>query len=75
MPELTHPDSPELWQTARTLVREYAASLDTNLDFQNFDQELSHFEIEYAPPTGTFLLARNDREFLACGALRRFSTT
>jgi putative acetyltransferase len=75
MPELIHPDSPELWETARSLVREYAASLNVNLAFQNFEEELLHFESEYAPPTGTFLLARTNNEFLGCGALRRFSTT
>jgi putative acetyltransferase len=75
MPELLHPDSPELWQIARTLVREYAASLNVNLDFQNFEEELLHFEQEYAPPTGTFLLARANTEFLGCGALRCFSET
>jgi putative acetyltransferase len=79
MAELIHPDSPPLWDTARTLVREYAASLNVNLDFQNFDEELLHFETEYAPPTGAFLLARNDARnenaFLACGALRRLSAT
>ena len=73
MPELIHPNSPALWQTARDLVREYATSLNISLDFQNFDEELLRFEAEYAPPTGTFLLARNESEFLACGALRRFS--
>ncbi len=46
-----------------------------NLDFQNFDEELLHFETEYAAPTGAFLLARNGAEFLGCGALRRFSVT
>jgi putative acetyltransferase len=73
MVELIHPDSPSLWDTARTLVREYAASLNVSLDFQNFDDELLHLEHEYAPPTGTFLLARHNNDFFACGALRRFS--
>ena len=75
MTELIHPDCPRLWETARELVREYAASLNVSLDFQNFDEELKHFEKEYAPPSGTFLLARNEGEFLGCGALRRFSVT
>jgi putative acetyltransferase len=59
MIELVHPNSSSLWETARVLVREYAASLNVNLDFQNFDEELLYFEKEYAPPGGTFLLARN----------------
>jgi putative acetyltransferase len=75
MIELGSPNSASLWETARDLVREYAASLNVNLDFQNFDYELLHFETEYAAPAGTFLLARNDDEFLGCGALRRFSVS
>ena len=75
MSELVHPNSASLWETARALVREYAASLNVSLDFQNFDDELLHFESEYAPPAGIFLLARNETEFLGCGALRRFSAT
>jgi putative acetyltransferase len=75
VPELIQPSSPSLWEVARVLVREYAASLGVSLDFQNFDDELLHFETKYAPPDGTFLLARNAGEFLACGALRRFSAS
>lgn len=75
MTELLHPDSPQLWQTARTLVREYAASLNIDLAFQKFEDELLHFERDYAPPTGTFLLARQNEEFLACGAFRCFSAS
>lgn len=75
MAALMQPDSPELWQIARDLVREYAASLNVSLDFQNFDDELLHFEKEYAPPSGAFLLANNGNEFVGCGALRRFSAT
>jgi putative acetyltransferase len=73
--ELIHPDSAALWETARTLVREYAASLNVSLDFQNFDHELLHLEQEYSPPGGTFLFARQNNDFLACGAFRRFSAT
>jgi putative acetyltransferase len=75
MVELIHPNAPSLWQAARSLVREYAASLNVNLDFQNFDEELLHFETEYAPPGGAFLIARDSNDFLGCGALRRFSAT
>jgi len=75
MANIIQPDTPQLWETARLLVREYAASLNVNLDFQNFEEELLHFEIEYAPPTGAFLLARQDDEFLACVAMRRFSAS
>jgi putative acetyltransferase len=73
MAELIQPDSLELWQIARELVREYAESLNVSLCFQNFDHELLHFEDEYGPPTGAFLLARHNNEIVGCGAFRHFS--
>ena len=53
--------TPHEWDEARRLVREYAASLDVDLSFQNFDQELQHFTTEYAAPTGAFILAEDAR--------------
>jgi putative acetyltransferase len=70
MIELIHPNSSSLWETARVLVREYAASLNVNLDFQNFDEELLQFEKEYAPPGGTFLLARKFSDLRSHGDIR-----
>ena len=37
---LIQPGSPEQWAAARALVEEYAASLQLDLDFQNFDDEI-----------------------------------
>jgi GNAT superfamily N-acetyltransferase len=61
------------WDAARGLVREYAASLDVDLSFQNFDEELQHFATEYAPPGGAFILAEEAGLYLACIGVRRFS--
>jgi GNAT superfamily N-acetyltransferase len=65
--------TPHEWDEARRLVREYAASLDVDLAFQNFDEELQRFSSEYAPPKGAFLLARDQGEYLACIGVREFS--
>ncbi|HKQ12743.1 MAG TPA: GNAT family N-acetyltransferase [Steroidobacteraceae bacterium] len=65
--------SPHEWDEARRLVREYAASLDVDLSFQNFDEELRHFATEYAPPGGAFILAQETGLSLACIGLRQFS--
>jgi GNAT superfamily N-acetyltransferase len=73
MLELVQPDSVSLWDVARRLVDEYAASLQIDLSFQNFAQEVRHLETEYGPPHGHFLLARRDGTFVGCGGLRRFS--
>jgi putative acetyltransferase len=60
-------------ETARTLFREYAAGLDVNLSFQNFDEELATLPGAYAPPDGRLLLAWDDAEPAGCVALRRFA--
>jgi GNAT superfamily N-acetyltransferase len=65
--------SPDQWHEARRLVREYAASLDVDLSFQNFEQELEHFSIEYAAPQGAVLLAEEAGQYVACIGVRRFS--
>ncbi|MGH8238134.1 MAG: GNAT family N-acetyltransferase [Steroidobacteraceae bacterium] len=65
--------APHEWDAARRLVQEYAASLDVDLSFQNFDQELQHFTTEYATPTGAFILAEDAGQYLACIGVRRFS--
>jgi len=55
------------------IFREYAASLDVDLCFQNFDAELVSLPGEYAPPSGQLLLAYVDAELAGCGALRPFA--
>jgi GNAT superfamily N-acetyltransferase len=65
--------TPHEWDEARRLVREYAASLDVDLSFQNFDAELQHFTMEYAAPRGAFILAEEQGQYLACIGIRQFS--
>jgi len=72
---LLKPESAAEWREARRLVEEYAASLNLDLSFQNFAQELEHFENEYSPPSGAFLLAQNKSFFVGCAGLRRLSDT
>jgi len=54
----------------RALLREYAASLAFELDFQDFDRELAELPGAYAPPRGALLVARVDDRPAGCVALR-----
>ncbi|HEX7336208.1 MAG TPA: GNAT family N-acetyltransferase [Gemmatimonadales bacterium] len=56
--------------TVRGLFEEYAASLDFDLCFQGFQQELAELPGDYAPPAGRILLARVENDTAGCVALR-----
>lgn len=62
--------SPEQLQATREIFEEYARSLDVDLCFQQFDQELASLPGEYAEPRGALLLALVDGAPAGCCALR-----
>ena len=68
--ELVEPDSPTLLDAAREVLREYAASLEVDLCFQDFDQELATLPGDYAAPDGCLLLAYVDGALAGCGGFR-----
>lgn len=59
------------FEQARRLLKAYAASLDIDLCFQNFDEELANLPARYAPPNGCLLLAVYGNQAAGCVALRR----
>ncbi|MDD4858403.1 MAG: GNAT family N-acetyltransferase, partial [Candidatus Krumholzibacteria bacterium] len=71
MVKLVHVDSAEEMPIVRRLFEDYAASLDIDLCFQDFDRELETLPGEYAPPFGTIILAYSGEEIAGCVALRR----
>ena len=67
---ITSADDPRVPE-ARMLLLEYAESLNVDLSFQNFDQELDEFPGAYLPPGGALLLATRDGQVAGSVALRR----
>jgi len=58
----------------RALFLEYGRSLDFNLCFQGFDEELAGLPGAYAPPRGRLLLARSDGAVIGGVGLRPLET-
>lgn len=72
---IEHAESAELLKLVRELFLEYAQSLDVDLCFQNFSEELAGLPGEYARPEGRLLLASENGHAIGCGALRRDGDT
>jgi ribosomal protein S18 acetylase RimI-like enzyme len=60
-------------EPVRVLFREYAGSLGFDLCFENFEQELVDLPGQYAPPSGSLLLATVGDEPAGCVALKKLA--
>jgi len=54
----------------KDLFQEYAESLNFDLDFQDFGEELETLPGKYAPPLGSLLVAKENGETVGCVAVR-----
>ncbi len=73
MLSLIEAETPEQFAQVRQLWREYAAWLEVDLCFQNFEKELAELPGRYAPPEGRLLLALSDHQLAGCIALRKIA--
>lgn len=71
---VTESSTQDAMDAIRDLFREYAQSLQIDLCFQNFEEELAQLPGEYVGPGGALLLACVDGQFAGCCALRRLAS-
>jgi DNA-binding MarR family transcriptional regulator/GNAT superfamily N-acetyltransferase len=64
------------FEDAKSLFKEYAASLDFDLSFQGFEKELATIGKQYRPPRGALLLCYyEDEQAVGCAGVRELSET
>jgi ribosomal protein S18 acetylase RimI-like enzyme len=59
------------YEAARGLFKEYVASVDNDLAFENFEAELSNIRLLYSAPQCGILIAENDQVPVGCSAIRK----
>ena len=62
------------FEMAKKLFLEYAESLNFNICFQNFEEELNNLSEEYTRPRGCLLLALQDNRAIGCVTLSKCSS-
>lgn len=72
--EIVSPTSAHDFDVLREIFREYAASLDVDLAFQDFDTELATLPGEYVGPRGALLMVTVNHQVAGCCALRPLDT-
>lgn len=70
-PAIVDAGAKEYLTFVKELFLEYAKSLPFDLDFQNFDEEISHLPGEYSAPDGVILIASVGEKPAGCVALRK----
>ncbi len=65
-------DTSEDFDDARNLFQQYANSLETDLSFQDFSNELDTIDKQYNKPAGALVLAYANGMAVGCVGIRRF---
>lgn len=52
------------------IIREYAAWLDIDMGFQNFDEEMAHIDSKYCLPSGSLWVVQNGENLVGCIGFR-----
>lgn len=68
--EIRQATSVEDYAAGKALIEEYAEALGVDLSFQNFSAEIADLPKMYGAGRGCLLLARIDREWVGCVAIR-----
>ncbi len=67
--------SPEDFQLAVGLFKEYADQIEVDLSFQKFDEEMANIEHQYSKPWGVLYLIYYREKLAGCFAIRKFEST
>ena len=67
--------TPQHYEVAVELFKEYAAALGVDLCFQNFDQELQTLPQKYGLPTGALWLLEVEGHFVGCVAIYQINAS
>ena len=70
MIKIVEANTKDLIEKSKDLIREYAQSLEFDLGFQEFDQEMENFPGPYALPGACLYIALHDNQPIGCVALR-----
>ena len=71
MPEFIVATTEEDYNAAALLFREYAAWLNIDLGFQNFEKEMKSLNSMYALPAGGIILCKEGTSFIGCVGVRK----
>lgn len=69
--EIIEATKQEDYLAAIELFKEYVASLDFDLSFQNFDEELTMMPMMYGSQNGKLFLVQSGGNYVGCAGLRR----